>query len=54
MLSRQFREMQRSRMEALLASFPKLADSGTQHTTCEQDNKPFPQMEEAKSLLKIL
>ena len=38
MLSRQFREMQRSRIEALLASFPKLADSGTQHTTCEQDN----------------
>lgn len=30
--------MQRSRIEALLASFPKLADSGTQHTTCEQDN----------------
>ncbi|KAF2743957.1 hypothetical protein M011DRAFT_496564 [Sporormia fimetaria CBS 119925] len=37
-LSRQFREMQRSRIEALLASFPKLADSGTQHTICEQDN----------------
>ena len=37
-LSRQFREMQRSRIEALLASFPKLADSNTQHTTCEQDN----------------
>ncbi|KAF2466327.1 uncharacterized protein BDR25DRAFT_268777 [Lindgomyces ingoldianus] len=37
-LSRQFREMQRSRIEALLASFPKLADSQTQHTTCEQDN----------------
>ncbi|KAL0259520.1 coatomer subunit delta [Diplodia seriata] len=37
-LSRQFREMQRSRIEALLASFPKLADSGTQHTTVEQDN----------------
>ncbi|KAF2124775.1 hypothetical protein P153DRAFT_379377 [Dothidotthia symphoricarpi CBS 119687] len=37
-LSRQFREIQRSRIEALLASFPKLADSGTQHTTCEQDN----------------
>ncbi|RYN44097.1 Coatomer subunit delta [Alternaria arborescens] len=37
-VSRQFREMQRSRIEALLASFPKLADSGTQHTTCEQDN----------------
>ena len=30
--------MQRSRIEALLASFPKLADSNTQHTTCEQDN----------------
>ncbi|KAH7128400.1 hypothetical protein B0J11DRAFT_458952 [Dendryphion nanum] len=37
-LSRQFREMQRSRIEALLAAFPKLADSNTQHTTCEQDN----------------
>ncbi|KAI9668566.1 MAG: hypothetical protein M1831_001005 [Alyxoria varia] len=37
-LSRQFREMQRSRVEALLASFPKLADAGTQHTTVEQDN----------------
>lgn len=30
--------MQRSRIEALLASFPKLAASGTQHTTVEQDN----------------
>jgi hypothetical protein len=30
--------MQRSRIEALLASFPKLADSSTQHTTAEQDN----------------
>lgn len=38
MLSRQFREMPRSRVEALLASFPKLADSGTQHTMVEQDN----------------
>lgn len=37
-VSRQFREMQRSRIEALLAAFPKLADSGTQHTVCEQDN----------------
>jgi hypothetical protein len=30
--------MQRSRIEALLASFPKLAASGSQHTTVEQDN----------------
>ncbi|KAI9791372.1 MAG: coatomer subunit delta [Peltula sp. TS41687] len=37
-LSRQYREIARSRVEALLASFPKLADSGTQHTTVEQDN----------------
>ena len=37
-LSRQFREVPRSRIEGLLASFPKLADSGTQHTTVEQDN----------------
>lgn len=40
-LSRQFREMQRSRIEALLASLPKLQDSGTQHTTVEQDNVRF-------------
>ncbi|PVH86889.1 hypothetical protein DL98DRAFT_449112 [Cadophora sp. DSE1049] len=40
-ISRQFREMQRSRIEALLASFPKLADTGTQHTTVEQDNVRF-------------
>ncbi|KAF1811482.1 hypothetical protein P152DRAFT_418824 [Eremomyces bilateralis CBS 781.70] len=40
-ISRQFREMQRSRIEGLLASFPKLADSGTQHTTVEQDNVRF-------------
>lgn len=37
-LSRQFREVARSRIEGLLASFPKLADSSTQHTTVEQDN----------------
>ncbi|MCJ1274569.1 hypothetical protein MMC21_002365, partial [Puttea exsequens] len=37
-LSRQFREVARSRVEGLLASFPKLADSSTQHTTVEQDN----------------
>lgn len=40
-LSRQFKEVPRSRIEALLASFPKLADSGTQHTTVEQDNVRF-------------
>ncbi|KAL9621664.1 MAG: hypothetical protein Q9160_003917 [Pyrenula sp. 1 TL-2023] len=40
-LSRQFREIARSRVEALLASFPKLADAGTQHTTVEQDNVRF-------------
>lgn len=33
--------MPRSRIEALLASFPKLADTGTQHTTVEQDNVRF-------------
>ena len=38
MLSRSFREIARSRVEALLAAFPKLADSSTQHTTVEQDN----------------
>lgn len=41
MLSRQFREIARSRIEALLASFPKLAQSGTQHTIVEQDNVRF-------------
>jgi hypothetical protein len=40
-LSRQFREMQRSRIEGLLASLPKLQDSGNQHTTVEQDNVRF-------------
>ncbi|MCJ1310332.1 hypothetical protein MMC25_003995 [Agyrium rufum] len=33
--------MARSRVEGLLASFPKLADSSTQHTTVEQDNVRF-------------
>ncbi|KAI6246244.1 Coatomer subunit delta [Erysiphe necator] len=40
-LSRQFREISRSRIEALLASLPKLADTGTQHTTVEQDSVRF-------------
>ncbi|KAI5845929.1 putative coatomer subunit delta [Tricharina praecox] len=37
-LSRQFREMPRSRIEGLLAGFPKLTDAGTQHTTVETEN----------------
>jgi hypothetical protein len=40
-LTRSFHEMRRSRLETLLLSFPKLADSGTQHTTVEQDNVRF-------------
>ena len=30
--------MNRSRIEGLLASFPKLTDAGTQHTTIETEN----------------
>ncbi|KAF7721910.1 hypothetical protein EC973_003949 [Apophysomyces ossiformis] len=37
-LSRQFREMQRSRIEGLLASFPKLTSTGQQHTTVETEH----------------
>ncbi|KAK9479324.1 hypothetical protein V1514DRAFT_291733 [Lipomyces japonicus] len=37
-LSRQFRDIPKSRIEALLAAFPKLTHSGTQHTTVEDDN----------------
>lgn len=37
-ISRQFREMPRSRVEALLASFPKLISAGSQHTTIETDS----------------
>lgn len=40
-MARAFHDMKRSRIEALLASFPKFADSGTQHTTVEQDNVRF-------------
>ena len=36
-ISRQFREMPKARIEALLASFPKLTSTGTQHTTAETD-----------------
>lgn len=41
LLSRSFKEIPKSRVEALLASFPKLADSSTQHTTVEQENVRF-------------
>src|SRR5271156_2007842 len=37
-LSRQFREMPKARIEALLASFPKLTSQGTQHTTVETES----------------
>jgi hypothetical protein len=37
-ISRQFREMQRSRIEGLLASFPKLTSAGHQHTTVETEH----------------
>ena len=40
-IARAFHDIKRSRIEALLASFPKAADSGTQHTTVEQDNVRF-------------
>ncbi|KAJ4304222.1 coatomer subunit delta [Collariella sp. IMI 366227] len=40
-LARAFHDIKRSRIEALLASFPKAANSGTQHTTVEQDNVRF-------------
>jgi coatomer subunit delta len=34
-ISRQFREMSRTRIDALLASFPKLIPTNTQHTSVE-------------------
>ena len=34
-ISRQFRDMSRARIESLLASFPKLIPTGTQHTSVE-------------------
>lgn len=37
-ISRQFREMSRSRVEGLLSSFPKLLSSGSQHTTIETEH----------------
>src|SRR5580658_8007123 len=34
-ISRQFRDMTRTRIESLLASFPKLIPTNTQHTSVE-------------------
>lgn len=36
-VTRQFRDMPKDRVPALLAGFPKLMNSGTQHTTVEND-----------------
>jgi len=38
LISRQFREMTRTRIEGLIASFPKLTSSGQQHTTIETEH----------------
>lgn len=38
MISRQFIEMTRARIEGLLAAFPKLMTSGKQHTFVETDS----------------
>ncbi|KAF9964907.1 Coatomer subunit delta [Mortierella alpina] len=38
LISRQFREMTRSRIEGLIASFPKLTSTGQQHTTIETEH----------------
>ncbi len=38
LVSRQFQEMTRIRVEGLLAAFPKLVGSGKQHTYVETDN----------------
>ncbi|KAJ3806796.1 hypothetical protein EV368DRAFT_76186 [Lentinula lateritia] len=40
-ISRQFREMSRIRIESLLASFPKLIPTNTQHTTVETSDVRF-------------
>ncbi|KAK0532013.1 coatomer subunit delta [Tilletia horrida] len=37
-ISRQFRDMPRSRVEGLLSSFPKLLPANSQHTTIETDS----------------
>ncbi|ORZ39985.1 coatomer subunit delta [Catenaria anguillulae PL171] len=41
LVSRQFLDMPRSRIEGLMASFPKLVSAGTQHTTVDTDEVRF-------------
>lgn len=41
LLSRQFRPLPRSRVEGLLAAFPKLIPEGSQHTTVENADVRF-------------
>jgi hypothetical protein len=41
LLSRQFRPMPRSRIDGLLASFPKLIPANSQHTTVETADVRF-------------
>ncbi|KNE68804.1 hypothetical protein AMAG_13444 [Allomyces macrogynus ATCC 38327] len=41
LVSRQFLAMPRSRIEGLMAAFPKLVASGTQHTTVDADDVRF-------------
>ncbi|EEB07396.2 coatomer delta subunit Ret2 [Schizosaccharomyces japonicus yFS275] len=40
-LSRQFRDMSRTRVESLLSTFPGLISKGTQHTSVETENVRF-------------
>lgn len=40
-ISRQFKQLTRSRVEGLLNTFPKLIPAGSQHTTVETDNIRF-------------
>lgn len=40
-LSRQFRDMKKQRVEALLATFPRIADLKSQHTSVEYENVRF-------------
>jgi len=41
LLSRQFRPIPRSRIDGLLASFPKLIPANSQHTTVETNDVRF-------------